>query len=208
MNETQSLASGQPGWQMQSTQSMQPMQSMQGIAPIAPMISMGQMTASDEMPQRDQRQMGQFEAPLQAQPQAPATADSGIIRLEVGATLSEAAIFNGVIYLAGQVADDVTQNIEGQTRAVLAHVDRLLGLAGSDPTRILMCQVYLADIKDFEGMNRVWNEWVATGNAPPRATVQAKLARPEWLVEIVVTAAAGTGSAAAFNAVTADDIPV
>lgn len=112
-----------------------------------------------------------------------------IKRLHVGKTLSEAAIHNGTIYLAGQIAEDLTQGIEGQTREVLCHIDRLLIEAGSDKSRILMCQIYLADMKEFGGMNAVWNEWVAEGNSPPRATVEAKLAKPEWRVEMVVTAA-------------------
>ena len=112
-----------------------------------------------------------------------------IKRMYVGNTLSEAAIHNGTIYLAGQVAADVTQNIEGQTREILGHIDRLLAEAGSDKTRILMCQVFIADVKDFPAMNAVWNDWVAPANAPPRATVEAILAKPEWLVEMVVTAA-------------------
>jgi enamine deaminase RidA (YjgF/YER057c/UK114 family) len=112
-----------------------------------------------------------------------------ITRLHVGKTLSEAAIHNGVVYLAGQIAEDLTQGIAGQTREVLGHIDRLLAEAGSDKSRILMCQIYLADIKDFAEMNAVWNDWVAQGSTPPRATVEAKLAKPEWLVEMVVTAA-------------------
>jgi len=112
-----------------------------------------------------------------------------IKRLHAGKTLSEAAIHNGTVYLAGQVAEDVTQNIEGQTREILGHIDRLLAEAGSDKTRILMCHIFIADVKDFAGMNAVWNEWVAPGNAPARATVEARLAKPEWLVEMVITAA-------------------
>lgn len=112
-----------------------------------------------------------------------------IKRWYVGTRLSEMAIHNGTIYLAGQVADDVTHNIEGQTREVLGHIDRLLNEVGSDKTRILMCQIYLADIKDIVAMNTVWDQWVAEGDAPPRATVEAKLAKPDWLVEMVVTAA-------------------
>lgn len=112
-----------------------------------------------------------------------------IKRLHVGKTLSEAAIHHGTIYLAGQIAEDTTQNIEGQTREVLGHVDRLLSEAGSDKTRILMCQIYISDIKDFNSMNHAWNEWVADGNSPLRATVEAKLVKSEVLVEMVVTAA-------------------
>jgi enamine deaminase RidA (YjgF/YER057c/UK114 family) len=112
-----------------------------------------------------------------------------IKRLHVGKTLSEAAVHNGTVYLAGQIAEDATQNIAGQTREVLAHIDRLLNEAGSDKSHILMCQIFLADIKDFDAMNAVWNQWVAPGQAPPRATAEAKLAKPEWLVEMIVTAA-------------------
>ncbi len=112
-----------------------------------------------------------------------------IKRLHVGPRLSEAAIHNGVVYLAGQIAEDTTQNIDGQTREVLSHVDRLLAEAGSDKTRILMCQIFLADIKDIAAMNAIWDAWVPAGHAPPRATVQAMLARPELLVEVVVSAA-------------------
>jgi enamine deaminase RidA (YjgF/YER057c/UK114 family) len=112
-----------------------------------------------------------------------------IQRLHIGKTLSEVAIHNGTVYLAGQIAEDSTQNIAGQMREVLGHVDRLLAEANSDKSRILMCQIYLADIKDFAAMNAVWNEWVANGASPPRATVEAKLAKSEWLVEMVVTAA-------------------
>jgi len=112
-----------------------------------------------------------------------------IKRLHVGPRLSEAAIHNGVVYLAGQIAEDTTQNIDCQTREVLSHVDRLLAEAGSDKTRILTCQIFLADIKDIAAMNAVWDAWVPAGHTPPRATVQAQLARPELLIEIVITAA-------------------
>jgi enamine deaminase RidA (YjgF/YER057c/UK114 family) len=114
---------------------------------------------------------------------------SHIKRFHVGKTLSEMAVHNGTIYLAGQVADDTTRDIEGQTREVLGHIDRLLAEAGSDKTRILMCQIFISDFEHFAGMNAVWNEWVPEGHSPPRATVEAKLANPEWLLEIVVTAA-------------------
>ncbi len=110
-------------------------------------------------------------------------------RFDVGARMSEVAVHNGIVWLAGQVAIDGPQDIGGQTRQVLAAVDSLLARAGTDKTKIVMCQIYLADIADFPGMNAVWDAWVAKGHAPPRATVQAKLAKPEWKIEIVVTAA-------------------
>jgi enamine deaminase RidA (YjgF/YER057c/UK114 family) len=115
---------------------------------------------------------------------------SSIRRFHVGPRLSEMAVSGGVAYLAGQVADDASADIRGQTRQVLAAVDRLLAEAGSDKGRILMAQIFLADLADFAAMNEVWDAWVAPGQAPPRATVSAALAKPEWKIEIVVTAAA------------------
>ena len=112
-----------------------------------------------------------------------------ITRLHVGKRLSEAAIHNGTVYLAGQIADDTGADIVGQTREVLGHVDRLLMESGSDKSCILMCQIFLADMAGFAGMNAVWDEWVTAGHTPPRATVESKLANPACLVEIVVTAA-------------------
>ena len=113
-----------------------------------------------------------------------------IERFDVGARMSEMAVHNGVAYLAGQVPEDATQDIVGQTRQVLACIDALLARAGSDKRRILMAQVFLADLADFPGMNAAWDAWVAAGHTPPRATVQARLANPDWKIEIVVTAAA------------------
>ena len=112
-----------------------------------------------------------------------------IQRFDVGPRLSEMAVHNGVVYLAGQVAEDAFADIEGQTAQVLAAIDALLAQAGSDKTRILRAQIFLADIADFAGMNRAWDAWVVAGQAPARATVEAKLANPAWKVEIVVTAA-------------------
>jgi len=114
---------------------------------------------------------------------------SNVIRIEPGPRLSEAAVHQGTIYLAGQVADDATQDIGGQTRQVLAAVDRLLAAAGSDKSMILMAQIFLADLSEFDAMNVVWDAWVPKDNPPPRATVQARLARPAWKIEVVVTAA-------------------
>jgi enamine deaminase RidA (YjgF/YER057c/UK114 family) len=112
-----------------------------------------------------------------------------VIRHHVGARLSEIAVHNGTIYLAGQIADDTDQDISGQTREVLGHIDRLLAEAGSDKSLLLSVQIYLADMADFAGMNAEWDQWVATGATPPRATVEAKLANPKCLVEVVAVAA-------------------
>ncbi|MEY2689093.1 MAG: hypothetical protein RL375_3291 [Pseudomonadota bacterium] len=117
------------------------------------------------------------------------TRPAPLTRLHVAARYSDAAIHNGTVYLAGQVAEDATQDIVGQTQQVLSTIDRLLAEAGSNKSRLLMTQIFLADLADFDGMNSVWDAWVAPGHAPPRATVQALLARPDWRIEIVVTAA-------------------
>jgi len=113
-----------------------------------------------------------------------------IQRYEVGPRMSELAVHNGVAYLAGQIPEDTSQDIAGQTRQVLEAIDALLAQAGTDKSRILRAEIFLADIADFAGMNQAWDAWVVPGHTPPRATVQAALARPEWKVEIVVTAAA------------------
>ncbi|MDQ7956098.1 MAG: RidA family protein [Rhodocyclaceae bacterium] len=111
-----------------------------------------------------------------------------IQRFHVGPRLSEMAVHNGTVYLAGQVPDDTTQDIRGQTAQVLAMVDRLLAEAGSDKTRILMTQIFLTDISEIAAMNEVWDAWVPAGHTPPRATVQAQLANPAYKIEIVVSA--------------------
>jgi len=112
-----------------------------------------------------------------------------IERFDVGARMSEMAVHQGVVYLAGQVPEDGSLDITGQTAQVLAAIDALLARAGSDKSKILRAQIYIADVAEFAGMNAAWDAWVAPGHTPPRATVEAKLARPEWKVEIVVTAA-------------------
>ena len=114
---------------------------------------------------------------------------STIERFDVGPRLSEMAVHNGVVYLAGQVPADGSQDIKHQTQQVLDAIDALLARAGSDKTKILRAQLYIADLADLAGMNEAWDAWVPAGHTPPRATVQAKLARPEWKIEIVITAA-------------------
>ena len=112
-----------------------------------------------------------------------------IRRLHTGPRMSQAAIQGTTVYLAGQVADDPSQDVAGQTRQILASIDRLLDEAGSDKTRILSATIYLAEIGTFAQMNSVWDTWVARGHTPARATVEAKLAAPAYKVEIQVVAA-------------------
>ena len=115
--------------------------------------------------------------------------NQGLRRFHVGDRLSEMTIFNGTVYLAGQVAPDAAQDIRGQTAPVLAAIDKLLAEAGTDKAHILMCQIFIKNLADFPAMNEVWEDWLPPGDAPPRATVQANLAKPDWKVEMVVTAA-------------------
>jgi enamine deaminase RidA (YjgF/YER057c/UK114 family) len=114
-----------------------------------------------------------------------------IDRFNVENRYSDMAVFNGVAYLAGQVANDLNQEISGQMREVLSIIDTLLAQANSHKSRILMAHIYLADLADYAGMNAVWDAWVAdiSGHTPPRATVQAKLANAGYKVEVVITAA-------------------
>ena len=112
-----------------------------------------------------------------------------IQRLHVGKRLSEAAIYNNTVYLAGQVAEDATQDITGQTKQVLVSIDKLLAEAGTDKSKLLQVTIFIADMADFPGMNAVWDSWVVPGATPPRATVEAALAQPGWKVEMLVGAA-------------------
>jgi enamine deaminase RidA (YjgF/YER057c/UK114 family) len=112
-----------------------------------------------------------------------------IERFHGGPRMCEMTVYNGVAYLAGQVSAQVDPSAQVQTAEVLGMIDTLLAEAGTDKTRILMTQIFLADIADFPAMNAAWDAWVPDGHTPPRATVQATLAKPQWKVEIVVTAA-------------------
>ena len=119
-----------------------------------------------------------------------------IERRNVGKRLSDLVIYapppgGRLVYLAGQVAEDPKGDIEAQTRSVLKQVDRLLGEAGTDKTRILSATIYLAEIGDYAAMNGVWDAWVPQGETPARATVEARLANPAYRVEMQVVAAAG-----------------
>jgi enamine deaminase RidA (YjgF/YER057c/UK114 family) len=112
-----------------------------------------------------------------------------IRRLQPGKRMSQAVVHNGTVYLAGQVAEDTGQDVVGQTRQVLASIDALLKEAGTDKTRLLTTTIVLADMATFADMNSVWDGWVAAGNTPARATIEARLAAPQYRVEIIVTAA-------------------
>ena len=111
-----------------------------------------------------------------------------IQRHGMAARYSEAAVFNGVVYLAGMVPECEAADIRSQAADVLAQVEQRLKEAGSDKSRILRAQIYLTYIREIGVMNEVWDAWVVPGTAPPRATVQAALADPFWKIEIVVTA--------------------
>ena len=112
-----------------------------------------------------------------------------IKRFETGPRMSQAVVHGNTVYIAGQVADDPTADVRGQTMQVLASIDRLLAAAGSDQTRILSATIYLADIGTFAQMNSAWDAWVPQGHTPARATVEARLAAPQYKVEIQVLAA-------------------
>jgi len=118
---------------------------------------------------------------------------AGITRLDAGPRFSEAAVHAGVAYLAGQVpADDCLASFDAQARSVFAQVDALLARVGSSHAHLLSAQVFLTDVADVPAMNAAYEAWLADapGQAPPRATVCAvQLVRPEWRIEVVVTAA-------------------
>jgi enamine deaminase RidA (YjgF/YER057c/UK114 family) len=111
-----------------------------------------------------------------------------IKRLEAGPRMSQAVIHGNVVYLAGQVAADPKPSVTEQTKQILSQIDALLKQAGSDKSKLLTANIWLQDIRTFAEMNAVWDEWVSPGNTPARATVQASLAGPQFLVEIMVTA--------------------
>jgi enamine deaminase RidA (YjgF/YER057c/UK114 family) len=113
-----------------------------------------------------------------------------IARYHAGPRMSQAVVHGATVYLAGQVADQSKgKSVGEQTKEILAKIDGLLAEAGSDKTRVLSATVYLADIATFAEMNAVWDGWVASGHPPARATVEARLAAPEYTVEIACIAA-------------------
>lgn len=111
-------------------------------------------------------------------------------RIEVGPRMSQAAVHGSLVYTAGQVAQRAPGgSVTEQTRDILAKIDELLAAAGSDKTRIIAATIWLSDIGSFAAMNEVWDAWVAPGHTPVRACVEARLAAPQFAVEIQVTAA-------------------
>jgi enamine deaminase RidA (YjgF/YER057c/UK114 family) len=112
-----------------------------------------------------------------------------IQRFNVGKRLSRAVVHGDTVYLAGEVPDDNSKDITGQTEEVLAKIDQLLKLAGSDKARLLSAQIFLPDMKDFAGMNVAWETWIVPGQTPARATIEARLANPACKVEIMCVAA-------------------
>jgi enamine deaminase RidA (YjgF/YER057c/UK114 family) len=113
---------------------------------------------------------------------------SPIVRLDQNRRRSRAVIANGMVFLAGQVADDKSGDIASQAREALAKVDALLAEAGTDRRRALTAQIWLADMADFDGFNAVWDAWVAPGETPTRCCGKVELADPAYRVEIVITA--------------------
>ena len=113
---------------------------------------------------------------------------SDITRLEKGPRMSQSVSHGGVVWLAGQVGT-AGASVTQQTQDILAKIDKLLAASGSDKSRLLQAVIWLADMKDFAEMNAVWDTWVPEGHAPARACGEAKLARAELKVEIIVTAA-------------------
>ena len=112
-----------------------------------------------------------------------------IRRIEPNKRLSAAVVHDGVVYISGQVPDTPHADVATQTREILAKIDRLLREAGSDKSRLINANVWLADIITFDEMNKVWEAWLPEGQAPARATVEARIANPAYRVEIAALAA-------------------
>lgn len=111
-----------------------------------------------------------------------------ITRTEPNKILAKAVEFHGFVYLQGCTARDTSKDIKGQTAETLAQIDQILEAHGTDKTRLLQAQIWVKDIRDREAMNEVWSAWLPADSAPARACVQADLADPRLLVEIMITA--------------------
>ena len=113
-----------------------------------------------------------------------------IERFETGPRMSQVVVHGNTVYLAGVVANNAAgQSVTRQTQDVLSIIDGHLATAGTDKSKLLSATIYITDMATFAEMNAVWEGWVSPGNTPARATVEAKLAAPQYTVEIMVTAA-------------------
>ena len=113
-----------------------------------------------------------------------------IQRFEAGPRMSQVVVHGSTVYLAGVVANNAAgESVTKQTQDILKTIDGHLAKAGTDKSKLLSTNIYITDMKNFAEMNAVWDKWVSPGNTPARATVQAGLAAPDYLVEIMVVAA-------------------
>ncbi len=112
---------------------------------------------------------------------------SKIIRTEPSKVLAKAVEYHGFVFTQGVTATDLSKDITGQTQEVLAGLDEILETHGTDKTRLLQAQIWLKDIRDRDAMNQVWSAWLPEAGAPARACVQANMADPRHLIEIMVT---------------------
>ena len=113
-----------------------------------------------------------------------------IERHDIGPRMSKAVVHGNTVYLAGIVADNPKgKSTAEQTKSILGQIDVLLAKAGSDKTKLLSANIWITDMANFAEMNAVWDTWVVPGHTPARATVEAKLAAPDYKLEIMVVAA-------------------
>jgi len=116
-----------------------------------------------------------------------------IKRIATDTRRSRAVVYNGIVFVGGQTADDRSQDVRGQTQQTLAKIEKFLAEAGTDKSRLLTAQIWIKDIEnDFAAMNEVWDAWTAPNAAPTRATAQCEMGAANVLVEIIVTAAVGS----------------
>jgi enamine deaminase RidA (YjgF/YER057c/UK114 family) len=113
-----------------------------------------------------------------------------IQRFETGPRMSQVVVHGNTVYLAGVVANKTAgESVTKQTQEILSIIDGHLAKAGTDKSKLLSATIYITDMKNFSEMNAAWDAWVSSGNTPARATVEAKLAGPQYHVEIMVVAA-------------------
>jgi enamine deaminase RidA (YjgF/YER057c/UK114 family) len=114
---------------------------------------------------------------------------NNIVRIETNTRASRAVVYNGIVFVGAQTADDRSQDIRGQTKQALAKIDKFLADGGTNKSRLLSAQIWLKAIaKDFAGMNEIWDAWTAPNAAPIRATAQCEMGAPDVMVEVIVTA--------------------